>query len=386
MHGIKITEVTEGARSIATVATAVIGLVATAPAAEADAFPLNRPVLVTDLAAAIGQAGAGGTLGGVLQAIYDQVKTPVVVVRVEAGDDEAETSANVIGTTDANGVKTGMQALLAAEAITGVRPKILGAPGLDTEAVTKALAIIGQRLLGRVYAAANGATMAEAMTYRAKFTEREVTLIFGDFLVFDVVAKDNVTSFAAARALGLRAAIDRNSGWQKTLSNVAVEGVVGLTKDVGFDIQDEACEANLLNDKQIVALVRTPNGFVFWGNKTCAEPTSPFSFESAARAAQVVRATIGEGLVWAIDKELRPSLAKDIVETINRKGAAMTLNGELMGLKASFDSAKNTTASLSAGQLAIDYEFTAVLPLEGLLLNQRITDTYYADFATGLGA
>ncbi len=58
-------------------------------------------------------------------------KAPVVVVRVAAGADAAATSANVIGAT-ANGLKTGMQALLGAESQLGVKPRILGAPGLDT--------------------------------------------------------------------------------------------------------------------------------------------------------------------------------------------------------------------------------------------------------------
>ena len=35
----------------------------------------------------------------------------------------------------------------------------------------------------------------------------------------------------------------------------------------------------------------------------------------------------------------------------------------------------------SAGKLVIDYEYTAVAPLESLTMNQRITDRYYASFA-----
>lgn len=386
MHGIKITEVTEGARSIATVATAVIGLVATAPAAEAGAFPLNRPVLVTDLGAAIGQAGAAGTLRGALQAIYDHVSTPVVVVRVEVGEDDAETTANVIGTTDADGIKSGMQALLGAEGQGMPRPRLIGAPGLDNQAITTAMVVLAKKLRAFTFASAIGGTIAQAKAYRANFNARELMLLCPDFLTFDTTAQANVTSFAVSRALGLRAKIDIEQGFQKTLSNVPVNGVVGLTKDIAFDIQDENCEANLLNASEVTALIRNTTGFCFWGNRTTAERTSPFSFESATRTAQVLQDTIAEGLTWAIDKELRPSLVKDICETINRKLTQMALAGQIMGGKCWFDAAKNTTASLSAGQVTLDYEFTAVVPLEGLLLNQRITDTYYADFAAGLGA
>lgn len=67
-----------------------------------------------------------------MQAIADQSKPVTVVVRVEdgTGDDEetklAQTVSNIIGTTDENGQYTGLKALLAAESVTGVKPRILG--------------------------------------------------------------------------------------------------------------------------------------------------------------------------------------------------------------------------------------------------------------------
>ncbi|MGU3314245.1 phage tail sheath subtilisin-like domain-containing protein [Sphingomonas sp. M6A6_1c] len=386
MHGITITESTSGARSLVTVATAVVGLVATAtaPAGAASAkldaaFPLNRPALITDLAAAIGVAGTGGTLAPALRAIADQAKAPVVVVRVAAGADAAATTANVIGAT-VNGLKTGLQALLAAEAQLGVKPRILGVPGLDTQAVTAALAVVAQKLRGFAYANAIGADVTAATAYRANFSARELMLVYPDFVYFDTNAAANATSFAVARALGLRARIDQEQGFHKTLSNVPVEGVVGLTKDVQFDVQDPACEAMLLNDKQVTALIRAGGGFRFWGNRTCDDVTSPFSFESATRTAQVLLDTIAGGMMWAIDKPLRPSLAKDIVETINGTLRNLVSAGQLIGGKAWFDADKNPQASLAAGKLAIDYDFTPVPPLEQLSLTQKITDTYLADF------
>lgn len=74
-----------------------------------------------------------------MQAIADQSKPVTVVVRVEdgTGDDEetklAQTVSNIIGTTDENGQYTGLKALLAAESVTGVKPRILGVPGLDAK-------------------------------------------------------------------------------------------------------------------------------------------------------------------------------------------------------------------------------------------------------------
>ena len=82
-HGVQVVEVNDGTRVISTVSTAVIGMVCTGSNADADMFPLNVPVLITNVQSAIGQAGTKGTLAPSLQAIADQAKPVTVVVRVE---------------------------------------------------------------------------------------------------------------------------------------------------------------------------------------------------------------------------------------------------------------------------------------------------------------
>ncbi len=385
-HGITVTEITAGARTLTAVSTAILGLVATADDADAETFPLNRPVLIADVESAIGKAGVNGTLATSLRAIADQTRPVLVVVRVAQGADAAARAANVIGTSGADGQKTGMQALLAAQAQLGVKPKILGAPGLETQAVTAALAVVAKKLRAFVYARAIGDTVAAATAYRTNFAERELMLLMPDFLAFDVTAKANVTSFAAARAMGLRAAIDAEVGPHKTLSNMPVAGVVGLTKDLHWDLEDQNSEANLLNAKEVTALVRTDSGYRFWGNRTTAEAESQFAFESTVRVGQLIADTVARGMLWAIDKPLNPSLAKDIIETINGLFRQLKASGVILGASCWFDEAANSTASLKAGKLRIDYDYTVPPPLEDLGFNQRITDAYFADFAKQLTA
>ena len=45
----------------------------------------------------------------------------------------------------------------------------------------------------------------------------------------------------------------------------------------------------------------------------------------------------------------------------------------------------NEPATLKAGKLTLDYEYTPVPPLEDLNFRQRITDRYFADFALRVG-
>jgi phage tail sheath protein FI len=206
-------------------------------------------------------------------------------------------------------------------------------------------------------------------------------LLNPDFLAPEGVQGGTATSFAAARALGLRARIDQVQGWHKTLSNVPVDGVVGTTRDVRFDLQDPDCEANLLNAQSITTIVPINGDLRFWGSRTCAPQDSDFTFESATRTAQILADTIATGLIWAIDKPLTPSLSRDIVEEINEKFRKLKRAGQILGAVAYFDGDRNTVATLKQGQLTIGYRYTPVPPLEHLSLRQEITDEYLADFA-----
>lgn len=85
-HGVQVLEINDGNRVISTVSTAIVGMVCTASDADAETFPLNKPVLITNVQSAIAKAGKKGTLAASLQAIADQSKPVTVVVRVEDGD------------------------------------------------------------------------------------------------------------------------------------------------------------------------------------------------------------------------------------------------------------------------------------------------------------
>jgi len=381
IHGINVREVARQRRGITTVATAVIGLVATAPLAEASAFPLDTAVKITNIQDAMAKAGATGTLLPALRAIAGQVDTTIVVVRVAPGATDAATTAAIIG-ADVAGVKTGMQALLTASAQLNVQPRIIGVPGLESEAVTKALVTVAKKLRARVYAKAIGLDRGEAIAHRALFPDaRELTLLWPGVTAPYGAGGASIAVPVAAVAMGARAAIDATQGWHKTLSNVSLADIDGLTDDVTFDLQDETCDANVLNASELVTVVRLGGQLRFWGNHTCAVQGSDFAFESAVRTAQILADSVALGLAWALDKPLLPSLVKDIVEQVNELFRAEKRAGRIHGAVAFYDPAKNPTASLKAGKLLLGFRYTPVPPLENLGIEQEITDEFLLDFA-----
>lgn len=378
LHGVRVIEETTGVRPIRTIATAVIGIVATADDANADMFPLDEPVLLTNVADAISKAGTTGTLARSLYAISRQANAMTVVVRVAEDVDEATQMANIIGTY-ADGKYTGAKALLTAQTKLRVTPRILGVPELDTQEVTTEMVGIAQKLRGFLYAHAIGDTKEAASLYEENFAAREIMLIYGDWIGFDEVSGTTTTIDSVATALGLRAKIDNDIGWHKTLSNVAVNGVIGTTHDVSFNLSDPSNDANYLNGNNVTALIHS-DGYRYWGNRTASDEPK-FMFENYTRTAQVLADTIERAHQWAIDKPLSPGLASDIVDGVDVKLRELTTSGYLLGGASWFDASLNTKETLYSGKMVVPYDYTPVPPLEQLEFIQKITDTYLIDFA-----
>ncbi|WP_370555603.1 phage tail sheath protein [Edwardsiella tarda] len=384
-HGVRVIEIDEGTRPITTISTAVVGMVCTSNDADIDTFPPNRPVLLTDVLSASGKAGDTGTLAPSLEAIGAQANPVTVVVRLPAFDSSKDILEQIIGRNTST-YKSGIQALLAAPSELGVKPRILATPGLDSQEISNALLTVAQQLRGFAYLSvsndiADMMDVSEIINYRDNFGQREGMLIWPNF--HSIRSADSI-AVTSAYALGLRAKLDEQIGWHKTLSNVAVNGVSGISAPVYWDLLDPNTDAGLLNQNDITTLIRQ-EGYRFWGSRTLSSDPL-YAFENYTRTAQVLADTIAEAQMWSVDGPLNPSLARDIIESIRAKLRSLTAQGYLIGADCWLDESVNDKDSLKAGRLTIDYDYTPVPPLENLMLRQRITDRYLLDFASQVSA
>ncbi|ESQ89985.1 tail sheath protein [Asticcacaulis sp. AC460] len=365
-HGITQTESLVGPRPLVTAATAVIGLVAISATAETDTFPLNTAVLLTNPRAAIADAGAGTHLAKCLTTITTICSPQIVVVRVAAGLNADATEDNIIA---------GIALLESAQSVTGVKPRILGVPGYDTQAVTTALVATAKKLRAFVYASCDTAdTVAEAVDYRDEYGDRELMLLYPDFTGY--------TGEAIASAMGLRALIDHTKGWHHSLSNNIVSGVTGISRAISWNMQGSGTDAAALNAAPVTTIIRN-TGYRFWGLRTCSDEPL-YAFEVATRTNFVIQDTIDEGLLWAMDKPITAQLIKDIIDSLNNKAREFVTSGRVIGLRFWYDPDVNKASDLAAGKVKIDYDFTPCAPLEDLGLTGRITDRYYADLGAQL--
>lgn len=213
-------------------------------------------------------------------------------------------------------------------------------PGLDTKEVAVALASVCQKLRAFGYISAWGCkTISEVKAYRQNFSQRELMVIWPDFLAWDTVTSTTATAYATARALGLRAKIDQEQGWHKTLSNVGVNGVTGISASVFWDLQESGTDADLLNESGVTTLIRR-DGFRFWGNRTCSDDPL-FLFENYTRTAQVLADTMAEAHMWAVDKPITATLIRDIVDGINAKFRELKTNGYIVDATCWFSEESN---------------------------------------------
>ena len=376
-HGITANEYTEGVRSISDISTAIIGMVCTAEDADAKVFPINTPIFATSAYDLLAKAGTKGTLAKSLDAIVDQADAQVVIVRVNDSKNTEELKANVIGTAE-GGNYTGLKALRRAKPVTGFTPKILGVPELDSQDVLTELVGDAQATRAFAYGSAGGnPDITEVGNYRKNFGQRELMLIDNEFMAFDPTTKKTETAATIARVLGARAKLDKNVGWHKSISNTEINGVSGLKFARSFDLLDKNCDANTLNNKDVTTLIRE-DGFRVWGNRTCTND-SMMSFEVATRTAQIIQETIASAFMWALDKPMHPSLMEDIIMAINAKLAQYVNKGFILGARVFIDKTLNTSETVQAGQFTISYEFTWVPPLENMVFNQHVTDTFFVN-------
>ena len=171
-HGTRVFESAETPLLVRIGRTAVIGLIGTAPDADALAFPLNKPVQILRAQDA-NALGNDGTLKSAIDSIFDQVGCPIVVVRVEAGLTTAATWAALIGDQTAF---TGVHAFRRASSDGLYKPKLLIAPGFTQTSAADGIASINVTVGGSGY---DADTTTVAITGTGSGAEAEAIVVEG---------------------------------------------------------------------------------------------------------------------------------------------------------------------------------------------------------------
>lgn len=384
LHGVEVIEIDAGPRPIQTVKSSVIGIVGTAPDADATAFPLNIPVLVAGSrkeAALLDTVGdAKGTLPAAMDGIFDQAGAVVVVVRVEEGDNEIETLANVVGGVNAvDGNFEGVHALVGAESVIGFAPRILIAPGFTHQRpsdlanpVVAELQGIADRLGACIIMDGPNTTDTAAYTAAGDFGSARIYLHDPwHKVLIDGVIKDVPPS---PRVAGLIAKTDNETGFWASPSNHLISGIIGTSRPVDFKLGDQNSRANLLNENKVATTIRQ-NGYRLWGNRTLTADTK-WVFLSVRRTADIINDSLLRAHLWAVDRGITKTYVEDVEEGVNAYLRDLVAMGAILGGKCWADPDLNSAANIALGKVFFNFDFTPVYPAEHVTFRSHLVQDY----------
>nr|WP_312037204.1 phage tail sheath subtilisin-like domain-containing protein [Pseudoalteromonas sp. MMG012] len=299
------------------------------------------------------------------------------MVRVPEGASAAETQSNVIGGVDAATQQyTGLQALRAAKSSLGVKPRILIAPGFDhIEAVITEMVSIADKLRAMVYASGPDTSDADAITLRNKFGSKRLYLCDPWVRVWDTASNGEISQPNSARVAGVRAKVDNEQGFWHSISNKLVNGMVGTTRNIDFELGDVASRANLLN-KEHVGTIINEKGYRVWGPRNCsADPK--WIYECVARTADIINDSLLAAHLWAVDKGVSgETYFKEVVEGVNAFLRHLKAIGAIVNGSCWADPELNTPSQIAQGKTYFDFDFTPVYPAESITFRSRMTDKY----------
>lgn len=398
LHGVEVVSLTAGARPIQTVRSAVIGLIGTAPDADAAVYPLNTPVLIAGGSRSkVAQLGTTGTLGAAMDGIYQQIGATVIVVRVDAGANDAAALTNVAGN---QATQTGVWAFTKAESLVGLSPKVLCAPGfthqctltVGSEVANTVIAqlvslasgssAVGDRLRAVVIADGPNTTQAEAQLY-ADLHASDRVYVVDPWVKFSYNGA-TVTKPASAHVAGVIAKSDAERGFWFSPSNRAIQGILGTSRAVGFFLGDENSEANILNENDVATIIRE-NGFRLWGNHTTTT-NAQLQFLSTRRILDMVNESVMRAHLWAVDRCITRTFLQDVRESVAAYLRSLEARGAILGSEVFIDPEANTATDVANGQITIDFEFTPVYPAERVRFRSILTNKYIESILTDSNA
>jgi phage tail sheath protein FI len=338
------------------------------------ALPLDTPVLVTKRTEAA-RFGDIGTIPSALDAIWDQAGAWVVVVRVTEGADDAATLTNLIG-DGADG--TGVHALVGAESVVHVVPRILIVPGFtDEQSMVAELIGIAERLRAVIVADGPNTTDADAITYRGNFGSDRVYLVDPQVKYWDTATNAEATQVASPRVAGIIAKSDNERGFWWSPSNRLMNGITGTARYVDFELGDIQSRANYLNENEVATVVRK-DGYRLWGNRSCAADPK-WAFLSVRRTADMVHESLLRSHLWAVDRNITRTYIEDVIEGVNAYLAHLVAVGAIIGGRCWADEELNTPDQIAQGKVWIDFDFTPPYPAEHITFRSHLVNDYLVE-------
>ncbi|UVM74003.1 phage tail sheath family protein [Pseudomonas alvandae] len=377
-HGVTVTNVDTGARVIALPSSSIIGLVDTFVPAPAYSAQPNDLVMITNEREAVAAFGPDSAMTKACRAIYTRAKAVIVACGVAKLEDPAEQTSAIIGGVQANGKRTGLQALLDGKSRFNAQPRLLVTPKhSSTLAVGTALVALADKLRGLAILDGPNTTDEAVLAYAENFGAKRAFLVDPGVQYWDTTADATVDAPGSAWVAGLFAWTDREYGFWASPSNKEFVGITGTTRPIEFLDGDETCRANLLNNANITTIIRD-DGFRLWGNRTLSSDPK-WAFVTRVRTMDIVMDAILYGHKWAVDRSITATYIKDVTEGLQAFMRDLKAQGAIINFEVFADPELNTASQLEQGKVYWNIRFTDVPPAENPNFRVEVTNQWLTE-------
>ncbi|MCW5712747.1 hypothetical protein [Shinella sp.] len=402
-HGSFVESVPEGSVSFTTIEQATFGVLGTAPAADAGAFPLNQPIGLIGDPAQIEALGATGTLrdqiNNIVAAAGGTYLPRIAVVRVTEGEDAEATIANMVGSA---GSATGWHAFKHAKSECGFKPKTYLAPGFTQQRIGSAAnplvaAMVPwlERQRSRMLVGLPTDKTA-ALAAREDFRSMALDLIAPRVLAPDPDTGLNVIQPAEAFVAGLGLKIMRDgdiaakkpAGFWVSWSNSVIGGIVGTERPITFDYSDPDTEATLLNENRINTIVRE-GGWRYWGGLTAANDDD-WMFSNVVRTRYALEEMVAAGFAPVVDAPMQAHAVVEAISSLDDKLLEFKNAGAIIDGRAFFLPELNVNGQLRRGVVRFEMEAEETPPMHAIITgsrrNKKFFDVFVEDVVRDLAA
>ena len=376
VFGLSITQIDNEPRPAIVTNMSIVGLVFTAPSADATEFPLNKPVLFYSSdekkLTKMGKTGTGYNAVNLInqQLGQFQAAATIVGVRVEQGADIDATIVNLLGSIND---RTGMYALLDAGSELGITPRLICVPGYtsqvasgeDANAIIAGLPTLLDRLLAVSVVDGPATDETAANAWRATIQSKRIIPVDVAVKILDE-AGDVVTMPASPAIIGI--AVRRDHEFQgrpfHSWANQPVYGIVGPSRPIEFSILDGATEGQQLLSKNIGIIVRgessdgaiADGGFVYVGTDTCSEDTL-WQFYNQVRGRDYIHLMFIKTLRFFLGRRnIDRGTIEDILATMKGGLRDIQAAGDLLGFRVNFTRAANSPEQLRLGRFTVAFQ------------------------------
>ena len=377
-HGVTVTLVDTGARTIALPSTSIIGLVDTfTPGPAASAKP-NDLMLLTSEREAIAAFGEDSAITRAAKAVFVRAKAVIVACGVAKLEDPALQTSAIIGGVLASGQRTGLQALLDGKSRFNAQPRLLIAPKHSaTQAVATAMDALAGKLRAIAIVDGPNTTDEAVLVYAKEFGSKRVFMVDPGVQQWDTITSATIDSPASAFTAGLFAWTDTEYGFWASPSNKELVGITGTSRPIEFLDGDETCRANLLNNANITTIIRD-GGYRLWGNRTLSAD-SKWAFVTRVRTVDIVMDAILAGHKWAVDRSITKTYIKDVTDGLEAFMRDLKNQGAVINFEVYADTELNTASQLEQGKVYWNIRFTDVPPAENPIFRVEVTNQWLTE-------